>query len=96
MRDWQVNQRAHLCYASEQGLCPKNKNHPIFGWMIIILLWLKLGDVGDLTRDALVFGGYTAISVNGHKNSSKIVLRLTVVSFDAYIMSCFCEKGSHF
>ena len=35
MHDWQVNQRAHLCYASEQGLCPKNKNHPILGWMII-------------------------------------------------------------
>jgi hypothetical protein len=35
VHDWQVNKRAHLCYASEQGLCPKNKNHPIFGWMII-------------------------------------------------------------
>ena len=37
MHDWQVNQRVHLYYASEQGLCPKNKNHPIFGWMFIII-----------------------------------------------------------
>ncbi len=32
-----------MCYASEQGLCPKNKNHPIFGWMIIIQKTRTLG-----------------------------------------------------
>jgi len=35
MHGWQANQRAHLRYASEQGLCPKMKNHPLCGWMII-------------------------------------------------------------
>ena len=42
MHDWQVNQKVHLYYASEQGLCPKNKNHPIFGWMIIVEIYRKI------------------------------------------------------
>jgi len=41
MHGWQANQRAHLRYASEQGLCPKMKNHPLCGWMIIVLYALE-------------------------------------------------------
>ena len=52
-------------------------------------------DVRNLTGDTLMFCGYTAIGIN-HETTSKIVLKLTKVSFNAYIMSCFCEKGSCF
>ena len=35
MHGWQANKKTHLRYASEQGLCPKNKNHVLCTWMII-------------------------------------------------------------
>ena len=35
MHGWQANKKTHLRYASEQGLCPKNKNHVLRTWMII-------------------------------------------------------------
>ena len=41
MHGWQANQREHLRYGSEQGLCPKMKNHPLCGWMIIVLYALE-------------------------------------------------------
>ena len=37
MHGWQANKRTHLRYASEKGLCPKNKNHVLCTWMIILL-----------------------------------------------------------
>ena len=36
MHGWQANKRTHLRYASEKGLCPKNKNHVLCTWMIIV------------------------------------------------------------
>ena len=36
MNAWLAGQqKTHLRYASEQGLCPKNKNHVLCTWMII-------------------------------------------------------------
>ena len=34
---WETGESTHLRYASEQGLCPKNKNHVLRTWMIIII-----------------------------------------------------------
>ena len=42
MHGWQANKRMHLRYASEKGLCPKNKNHVLCTWMIILRYGLFL------------------------------------------------------
>ncbi|MEA5093312.1 MAG: hypothetical protein VB014_11580, partial [Acidaminococcaceae bacterium] len=37
MHGWQAN-KSHTCVLPEVlGLCPKRKNHPLCGWMIILL-----------------------------------------------------------
>jgi len=38
MHGWQAN-KSHTCVLPEVlGLCPKRKNHPLCGWMIIFLV----------------------------------------------------------
>ena len=32
---WQANIKTHLCVACSTGLCPKRKNHPLCGWILI-------------------------------------------------------------
>ena len=43
MHGWQANPKTHLRSASEQGLCPKNKNHVLCTWRIIVLALVKDG-----------------------------------------------------
>ncbi|MBQ8813631.1 MAG: hypothetical protein IJZ85_03940, partial [Lachnospiraceae bacterium] len=34
-RGWQAKRKTHLCVASREGLCPKKKNRPLCGRMVI-------------------------------------------------------------
>ena len=52
-------------------------------------LRIKLGDVGDLSCDSLVFGRYAAIGID-HNITFLSALKLTTASFDAIIMPCIC------
>jgi hypothetical protein len=51
-------------------------------------LGIKLCDVGDLTFKSLMWGGDSAIGIN-HNFLFLSALKLTEVSFDAIILSCF-------
>ena len=57
------------------------------------LIWQRLGidcgDVGNLSRNLLVLGADTAISID-HNITFLSVLNLTLVSFGAIIMPCIC------
>ena len=53
---------------------------------------LKFGDVRDLASDALIFGEYTAISINGRKKSPCVVLDQTTVSLYTSIVPSFQGK----
>ena len=44
MHGWQVYQRTHFCYASEQGLCPKLKYPRFHGGIIIEFVFLQAID----------------------------------------------------
>jgi len=42
MRGWQANKKAHLWAANRKGLCPKLKNHPLGGWLFIMVIDLHV------------------------------------------------------